>query len=159
MDASLSGQKDIVLQVLDKHHVDVNTKDAVSLAHTHTYICNQTNPPVNKDGRTAIHFAAINGHLEIVEELCVRGANVNEETNYGRTAVHAAAIQGRRDTVDKLCAFGAKVNIKDRINDMTPLHWAAWEGHADTVRVLVKRGARLFEKNGVCLFLRQKHTH
>lgn len=35
------------------------------------------------DGRTALHLAAGEGHSEIVEELCARGANVNAEDRWG----------------------------------------------------------------------------
>lgn len=110
LDASLNGDKAEVLQLLQ--HVDINASDSVRVSFPRLAL--QTNNP-SQDGRTAIHFAAVNGHLDIVSELCALGANVDQQTNYGRTPMHAAAMQGRRDTVELLCKFGAQVNTQDRI--------------------------------------------
>jgi ankyrin repeat protein len=50
-----------------------------------------------KYGRTALHLAAMNGHLEIVKLLLEHGADVNAKTEggfYGETAVEMAEHKG-----------------------------------------------------------------
>ena len=42
----------------------------------------------NKDGRTPLHKASIDGHLEIVKLLFKKGANIHIKDNNGNTALH-----------------------------------------------------------------------
>jgi ankyrin repeat protein len=44
----------------------------------------------DKDGWTALHIAAYNGHVEIVPQLLAAGADVNKANRYGRKALHGA---------------------------------------------------------------------
>ena len=51
------------------------------------------------------------GHLEIVRELCERGANVNAATTKkGYTALMRASGRGHLEVVRELCERGANVN-------------------------------------------------
>ena len=55
------------------------------------------------DGFTALIFASGKGHLEIVRELCERGANVNAaRTNDGITALMWASQEGQLEVVREL---------------------------------------------------------
>lgn len=46
----------------------------------------------NQQGYTALIWAAINGHTDIVKLLLYRGANVNAKDNFGQTALYFAEI-------------------------------------------------------------------
>ncbi|MBA8667964.1 ankyrin repeat domain-containing protein [Holosporaceae bacterium 'Namur'] len=60
-----------------------------------------------EDGFTAIHFASLEGHNEVIEYLISQGINVNVETNEGETAIHLAAYEGYNQTIELLCRNGA----------------------------------------------------
>ena len=45
----------------------------------------------DETGWTALHFAAENGHLDIVKKLVENGADINKANNQGWTALHLAA--------------------------------------------------------------------
>ena len=50
----------------------------------------------SEDGLTALHIATIVGNLQWMDELLVRGANVNAESNEGMTALDYA-LEKRRE--------------------------------------------------------------
>ena len=68
-----------------------------------------TNPfpflQADKSGRTALHWAAISGHTEIVRLLLEKGANIQAETGSKMNALHGAVEGGRIDTVRALMEF------------------------------------------------------
>ena len=59
----------------------------------------------DKSGRTALHWAAISGHTEIVKFLLYKGANVLAETGSKMNALHGAVEGGRVETVRALMEF------------------------------------------------------
>ena len=48
----------------------------------------------DNDGRTALHSAAQEGHLDVTKYLISQGAEVNKGDNDGWTAFHGAAFPG-----------------------------------------------------------------
>ena len=58
-------------------------------------------------GRTAIHHAAMNNHVAIVERLLSRSVPVDINDNGGRTPLWYAACTGRVHCVDVLLKHGA----------------------------------------------------
>lgn len=54
---------------------------------------------VDKSGRTALHWAAISGHSEIVKLLMSKGANLLATTNLKTNALHLAVEANRVETV------------------------------------------------------------
>lgn len=75
------------------------------------------------DNFTALHYAAQNGHSEIVDLLLMLGANVNATTSYGNTPLHQACIGDHVECVKLLLNAGARRDVINRDNyfpsDMT----------------------------------------
>ena len=61
----------------------------------------------NAAGWTALHFAAINGDIELVEYLILKGANVNHTSNEGSTALSLARQEKYEELVSLLKEHGA----------------------------------------------------
>ncbi len=75
-------------------------------------------------GRTALHFAAMNGYPELAQILISKGADANITDEQGKTPLHYAAIKGFSPIIKILLQSGVKesVNLKDNCG-RTPLHW------------------------------------
>lgn len=101
------------------------------------------------DGDTALHLAALYGHLDCVKLILEKGCQAdaaNEED--GSTAMHNAAAGGFLEMVQLLLekSSAAAVNALDEDNE-TPLHTAARGGHGQIVKLLLDRGADASIKN------------
>ncbi|VDO09826.1 unnamed protein product [Rodentolepis nana] len=91
-------------------------------------------------GFSALHFAAMNGHLTTCEVLLEAGFCKDIRTKVDRTPLHLAALEGHADIVELLLKNGADIHAIDTMK-MTPLHWAAERGHTPVVNVLMAYGA------------------
>ena len=96
---------------------------------------------MDADGRTALMFAAFNGHSELVLKLMEKGAVVDRRDQMGRTALLYAATGPFPETVSILIDKGAKANVVDSDEHFSPLMHAAAEGNLDVVKVLLEAGA------------------
>lgn len=77
------------------------------------------------DQWTALHSAADNGHLHIVEELVKQpGVEIDAESKIKRTPLHLASIKGFSGIGKLLVQKGADPNHKD-FDESTPLHCAS----------------------------------
>ncbi|MDA0938967.1 MAG: ankyrin repeat domain-containing protein [Proteobacteria bacterium] len=112
----------------------------------HKNIKNTDLDKTDTNGKTALMFAASEGHKDIVELLIKKGANLNEQDNYGKTALMKAASEGHEDIVDLLIKGDAALDEKDNYG-RTALMDAASKGHEDTVELLIKGDAALDEKD------------
>ncbi|CAI2339755.1 unnamed protein product [Caenorhabditis sp. 36 PRJEB53466] len=86
--------------------------------------------------------ACMSGDEEEVEELLLKGADINTCTVDGLTALHQSVIDSKPDMVRFLCEKGADVNAQDN-EGWTPLHAAACCGNVAIVRYLCQHGADL----------------
>ncbi|MCA7010841.1 ankyrin repeat domain-containing protein [Wolbachia endosymbiont of Tribolium confusum] len=95
-----------------------------------------------QDGRTPLHFATEDGHVETISTLLkAKGIDVNAlDQEYGRIPLHFAAENSRVDVVKLLIEKGADVNAADQ-DGRTPLHFTVENGHRDIVKLLIKKGA------------------
>ncbi|MDH3279932.1 MAG: ankyrin repeat domain-containing protein, partial [Gammaproteobacteria bacterium] len=101
---------------------------------------------VDAYGYTALMFAAMNGHLKVVELLLDRGADINGQSDDGRTALMVAAWNGHEKVVLNLIDRGADVNVRNE-EGWTALTHAAWKGHKTIAGTLLAHGADPKVKN------------
>jgi ankyrin repeat protein len=93
----------------------------------------------DREGWSAIHWAAEEGHLDVVRLLLTYGANINKVSSYGTSPLHCAANGGHNDIVSVLLENGADP-LKSTCHGWTPLHHAAFMGYSDVVQTLLKDG-------------------
>ncbi|KAG0130902.1 ankyrin repeat-containing domain protein [Tuber indicum] len=91
-----------------------------------------------KDGLTALQWAAVKGHEPLARLLLRNGVNINISRN-GWTALHRAVRHGFEDIVALLLEEGADASIKGTAG-MTALHWAAFLGNEKVVKRLLETG-------------------
>ena len=85
-------------------------------------------------GFTALHWAAVRGHLK-VGQLLLEVADADAvDINYA-TAVHWAARKGHLELVQLFFGHGgSKLTSKDD-SGLTPLEWAVKKGHEEIAQV------------------------
>ena len=79
-------------------------------------------------GKTALHYAAEYGHLEIVELLLANSANVNRRDDDKATPLYFAAVGGFVDVARLLLDYGADINARDKAKE-SPMDGAVFFGH------------------------------
>nr|XP_047126785.1 serine/threonine-protein phosphatase 6 regulatory ankyrin repeat subunit A-like [Hydra vulgaris] len=87
-------------------------------------------------GRTALHFAAGNKHLELVQLLLGQGAEIDAQDKNGWTPLHYAADAGSTDIVIFLVQMGAQPSIED-MDGKAPITFAAKHHHLQTMSFLL----------------------
>eukprot|EP01094_Clydonella_sp_ATCC50884_P026347 TRINITY_DN7194_c2_g1_i1.p1 TRINITY_DN7194_c2_g1~~TRINITY_DN7194_c2_g1_i1.p1 ORF type:complete len:218 (+),score=45.96 TRINITY_DN7194_c2_g1_i1:294-947(+) len=105
----------------------------------------------DEDGYTALHFAVLKGHLDLVRVLLARDADVDSVDKSQWQPIHCAALKGRGECVEMLLQAGANVNAETSTG-CTPMHYAAAWGHTDILRTLIEAGGNV---NAQTLFLEQ----
>lgn len=105
-------------------------------------------PKTNVEFRTAkdespLMLAALNGHLELVQKLVERGADINKT---GWTPLHYAATNGHLDIMSLLLERHAYIDAESP-NGTTPLMMAAQYANAAAVKLLLEAGADASLKN------------
>jgi ankyrin repeat protein len=112
LDASKLNQLEVCRQLLDKNKgdlkADVNYK--------------------GENGWTPLHFACLNGNIDLVNLFLYNGAQTDAETTLRYTVLHLAAQRGHADIFQLLVNSGANFNATDIFNN-TPLHYAAQNGN------------------------------
>lgn len=93
-----------------------------------------------KLGRSALHFAALNGNEEILEQLLLAGGNGDAKDFDGWTPLMYAVQRGDKETALLLTRVGADVNRADNFG-LTALAHAAHSGSSSLVRTLIDLGA------------------
>jgi len=124
---------------------DTNTTALISASqagNTQTVldIINNLNTPIDineqdSEGATALHYAALNGHLEIVKHLIEHNAKVNIKTQEGRTPLHCATFGSHVNIVTYLLNRQADIKETDS-RGRTAMHIAAEKGLLGVVQAL-----------------------
>ena len=96
----------------------------------------------DKDGHTLAHWAALGGHVQVLEYLIANGAPENDhsDNDYGPKPIHWACVNGHITTVNYLLDRGIPVDECD-YNECTPLIIAAQYGQSLVISYLLQRGA------------------
>ncbi|XP_050675784.1 ankyrin-3-like isoform X2 [Leptidea sinapis] len=113
-----------------------NTGAAIEAASKFTNGINQQDAFM----RTALHYAAEQGHTDVVNLLINAGSKLDVTAGDGLTPLHAAVIKNHIGTVKLLLSAGSHVNYKTH-EKMTALHFAASRGYLELVKILVSNGA------------------
>jgi len=96
------------------------------------------------DGRTAIHLAACEGHVKIVEFLLHCGADINAVDNFGGTALQDAVRHHHSQVQSLLREKGARLETGNT-DFATKLCKAAAEGDLPTIQTLAANGVQLIQ--------------
>ena len=68
----------------------------------------------DRRGETALKYATLEGHTDIVEVLLEKGANVDVKDMNGETSLMHVARQGNGEIVQTLLDEGADVDTKEQ---------------------------------------------
>jgi hypothetical protein len=112
-----------VKRLLSIRNINVNVKNDVS-------------------GSTPMHYAALNGRIEIAQQLIQSGAELNAKDCNGATPLHNAASRRKFEIAKLLIRNGANVNMKTNTG-WTPLHVVSHNGKVDILQLLVENGVDL----------------
>ncbi|XP_058789978.1 NF-kappa-B inhibitor cactus-like [Phymastichus coffea] len=115
---------------------------------------------VNKEQFTALHYAVLAENYSIVRKLVLAGANTEARTYDGDTALHLAVKEQRTESVraltdpfslveKSLAPHPALINSRNYYG-MTALHIAAYMGDLEIVCLLVRNGADVNAREGLC---------
>ena len=90
-------------------------------------------------GQNPLCYASMNGHVDVVQQLVMAGADINA---HNFSAMRAASKAGRVDVVKLLIAFGAEVSAGDDV----ALLMATSFGHASVVELLLHAKSKVNER-------------
>ncbi|XP_018323307.1 ankyrin repeat and death domain-containing protein 1A-like isoform X4 [Agrilus planipennis] len=92
------------------------------------------------EGQTALHHAAVGGHLEVVKKLLDVGATVDKRNKDQRTPLHVACEKGHVEVAKLVLAHEANLEARDAEGN-TPLHLAAQQQQTEIVQLLLDQGS------------------
>lgn len=94
----------------------------------------------SNDGRACLHFAASQGHVDVIATLLRHGVDVNQKDHQGHTALAYAARDNQGKVVSALLNHGANEKLAD-VDGRIPRDFAEERGHVDIVRLLLQHGS------------------
>ena len=86
----------------------------------------------SQDGYTALHWACMRAHWDVVKYLVAKGADLNVVGGDGGTQINWAVHHDNVEIIKLLVENGAKLNIQNQWG-MTELHTAIWRGNIHVV--------------------------
>lgn len=99
-------------------------------------------------GETALFIAAAYGSIEILTELCERGADTNICRELGACSpLQVSAQLQYTDCVEVLLRYGAKVNHLRSDLGSSALYSACYAGHLEVAQLLIQHGADIHNQN------------
>ena len=94
---------------------------------------------------TPLHWAARNGHFEILRLLLANGSEIDINGGmYGKTSLMIAASLGIKEIVKILIEFGADITmVSEKDQNRNSLHLAAINGKDKIVELLIDNGINI----------------
>lgn len=92
---------------------------------------------VNKPGWTPLHYAATNGHLEIMQLLLDENAYIDAESPNGTTPLMMAAHYGSSAAVKLLVEAGADPNIRNQLG-LTAIDFAYRASRTESAEMIAE---------------------
>ena len=84
--------------------------------------------PTSFPGNSVLLIAAQNGRTDIIDDLLLKGADVNHGNNHRNVALHLAAQNGWTEIARKLLRHKKIIIDRADLHANTPLHLAAQNG-------------------------------
>jgi ankyrin repeat protein len=107
------------------------------------------NAPLNEEGDTPLHEAALYDRNNVAKFILETGVNPNVENKDGQTPLTYAAWNYNYNTLDTLLKHGADINKKDNNGDtaLNALSFQPWENKEVMIEHLLQNGANPFIKD------------
>ena len=135
-EAARSDHKEVVRLLLDAGaSVDVRVVNALELRGL--FKVPRVFAAAIQIGRSPLHWAAANGHVEVVERLCEAKADVASLDSNFDTPLFMAAGNGKVDVMETLIRFGADA-LAAHQSGFNLLHYAAANGQPQVIHTLVR---------------------
>ncbi|KAK3003682.1 hypothetical protein RJ639_018452 [Escallonia herrerae] len=87
---------------------------------------------MDSEGRTALHMASANGHVDIVDYLISNRVDVNSSNAEKNTPLHWACLNGHVEIVKRLILAGASVSAVNS-HERTPVDEAVHAGKMEVI--------------------------
>jgi len=118
----------------DTIHSCAKLGDLETIKHMALLKVETANAP-DRNWKTPIYWAALNGHTEIVRILAYLAENPNTTTSDGETPIYMAASRGHTEIIKILAPLSENPNTPIS-NGKTPKNVAEEKGHLEIVQVL-----------------------
>ena len=123
-------------RLIEEEGADVHKKDSDVLSLT---IGNKFYGYVM--GASTIIVAADLGHVDIVELLLSKGANIHDRSNSGLSALMKASIYGHAKAIDVLLHHGSDIHEKNAMNfNCSSILYACLHSQMQVIQLLMSRG-------------------
>ena len=109
--ASHGGQMIVKGNGIDENNTKINDSDSSSPPHSSSSSSSFIDACIFASSTAAIHIAAQSGHLDIIETLASRGADLNAADAAGWTPLHLGVDAGHVTAVKRLLELGVRDDL------------------------------------------------
>lgn len=103
---------------------------------------------MDRDGRSPLFYSLLIENTDLLKELIIAGANINQQDQLGWTTLHHAVQRHNVQATHLLLKSGVDVEIKDKYGN-TPLFRVVFEskGKGEIIKLLLEFGADIYNHN------------